>query len=111
MRARFNLAFVHIQEKDYPAALERIAEAFAHDKMGEYRDRLLQKLQEALALLTRRHQQEYLTLINLVSRYAKKEEGPGAKGQESAERTPTPPASNTASTEPGNTSVGFQSAL
>lgn len=74
VRGRFNLAFVHIQEKNYPAALGRIAEAFGYDKMGEYRDRLLQKQQEALMRLAGRHQQEYLTLINLVSRYAKKED-------------------------------------
>src|SRR5205807_5392722 len=71
VRARFNLAWVHTREKDFPAALARIAEALALDKTGEYRERLLQKLQEALALLTRRHQQEYLLLINLVSKYAK----------------------------------------
>ncbi len=70
VRARFNLAFVHIRERDYPAALKVIAEALALDKMGQYRDRLLQKQQEALALLAQQNQQEYLLLINLVSKYA-----------------------------------------
>src|SRR5947209_12811741 len=70
VRARFNLAFVHIKERDYAAALAVIAEALALDKMGQYRERLLQKQQEALALLAAQNQQEYLLLINLVSRHA-----------------------------------------
>ena len=73
VRARYNLAWVQTRLKDYPAALARIAEALALDKTGEYRERLLQKQQEVLALLTRRHQQEYLLLINLVSRRGKQE--------------------------------------
>ena len=71
VRARFNLAWVHVREKNYDAALKRIAEAFTLDKTGEYRERLLQKLQEVLQHVSQRHQQEYLLLINLVSRYAK----------------------------------------
>jgi tetratricopeptide (TPR) repeat protein len=70
VRARFNLAFVHIEEKNYPAALEVIAQALPLDKMGQFREGLLRKQQEALALLTRRQQQEYLLLINLVSKHA-----------------------------------------
>jgi tetratricopeptide (TPR) repeat protein len=73
VRARYNLAWVHARERDYPAALQRIAEALALDKMGEYRERLLQKLQEVVARQTQRHQQEYLLLINLVSKYAKQD--------------------------------------
>ncbi len=73
VRARYNLAWVQTRLKDYPAALGRIAEALALDKSGEYRERLLQKQQEVLALLTRRHQQEYLLLINLVSRRGNQE--------------------------------------
>ena len=45
----------------------------APDKTGEYRERLLQKQQEVQALQTRRHQQEHLLVINLLSKYAKKE--------------------------------------
>src|SRR5207302_5058092 len=70
VRARYNLAWVHARDRDYPQALARIAEAFALDKTGEYRERLLQKQQEVLARLAQRHQQEYLLLINLVSKYA-----------------------------------------
>ena len=73
VRARYNLAWVATRERDYPAALGGIAEALALDKTGEYRERLLQKQQEVLGRLTQRHQQEYLLLINLVSKYAKDE--------------------------------------
>jgi tetratricopeptide (TPR) repeat protein len=84
VRARYNLAWVHNREKDYPAALQRIAEAFALDKTGEYRERLLQKQQEVLGRLALRHQQEYLLLINLVSKYAKQDDD--------KPRAPEPPA-------------------
>jgi tetratricopeptide (TPR) repeat protein len=73
VRSRFNLAFVHMREKDYPSALRAISDALALDKTGEYRERLLHKLQEVLNHLTLRNQQEYLLLINLVSKYAKKD--------------------------------------
>ncbi len=62
-----------------------IAEALALDKTGEYRDRLLQKQQEVVALQARRHQQEYLLLINLVSKYAKPDSEPKAQNHESHE--------------------------
>jgi tetratricopeptide (TPR) repeat protein len=73
VRSRYNLAWVAAREREYPAALGRIAEALALDKTGEYRERLLQKQQEVLARLTQRHQQEYLLLINLMSKYGKDE--------------------------------------
>ena len=53
VRARYNLAWVHVREREYPQALLRIAEALALDKTGEYRERLLQKQQEVVALQTR----------------------------------------------------------
>ncbi len=74
VRSRFSLAWVHAREKDYPGALERIAEALALDKMGHYRERLLQIQQEVLQHLALRNQQEYLLLINLVSKLAKKDD-------------------------------------
>lgn len=74
VRSRYNLAWVHTRAKNFPAALQMVAEAIAFDKTGEFRERLLHKQQEILAQLTLRHQQEYLLLINLVSRYAKQEE-------------------------------------
>ena len=48
VRARYNLAWTCTREKNYPAALEIIAEALALDKTGEYRERLLQKQAEVL---------------------------------------------------------------
>lgn len=74
VRARYNLAWCHASEKNFPAALSRVSEALALDKTGEYRDRLLHKLQEIMQQVGIRHQQEYLLLINLVSRYAKKDD-------------------------------------
>jgi tetratricopeptide (TPR) repeat protein len=68
VRARFNLAFVHTRQKNYPAALATIAEALGLDKTGQYRERLLQKQTEVLQLLTLRQQQEYLLMVNLVSK-------------------------------------------
>jgi tetratricopeptide (TPR) repeat protein len=74
VRSRYNLAWVHTRERNYPAALASIAEALSLDKTGEFRDRLLHKQQEVLAQLAMRNQQEYLLLINLVSKFAKKQE-------------------------------------
>ena len=70
-RSQYNLAWVHTRERNYGAALASIAEALSLDKTGEFRDRLLQKQQEVLNRLSLRHQQEYLLLVNLVSKYAK----------------------------------------
>jgi tetratricopeptide (TPR) repeat protein len=74
VRARFNLVFVYTQEKNFPAALEMFAQALALDKAGEFRDRLLHRLNELLPHLALRHQQESLLLRNLVSKYAKPED-------------------------------------
>jgi tetratricopeptide (TPR) repeat protein len=84
VRARYNLAWVYQREKNYPRALEKIAEGLSLDKMGQYRDRLLQKQSELVAQQVQRHQTEYLLLVNLVSKYAapqtraepKQEDGP-----------------------------------
>lgn len=86
VRARYNLAWVHTREKDHAAALQMLAEALALDKTGEYRDRILQKQQEVLAQLTVRNQQEYLLLINLVSKYAKGNEERDNKEESSPPR-------------------------
>lgn len=71
VRARYNLAWAHARDKDYPLALTRIAEALTLDRTGAYRDRLLQKQQEILAHLAAHHQREYLLLANLVSRHVR----------------------------------------
>jgi tetratricopeptide (TPR) repeat protein len=85
VRARYNLAWVYQREKNYAAALQMIAAGLALDKMGQYRDRLLAKQQEVVAQQVRRHQTEYLLLVNLVSKYPApgqaerpKDEGPAA---------------------------------
>jgi tetratricopeptide (TPR) repeat protein len=74
VRARYNLAWVYQREKNFPAALEIIAKALSLDKMGQYRDRLLQKQNELVAQQVQRHQTEYLLLVNLVSKYAAPEQ-------------------------------------
>jgi hypothetical protein len=71
------MAWVHARERNYPGALQSIAEALALDKTGEFRDRLLHKQQEVLTHLALRNQQEYLLLINLVSKYAKQHDKDG----------------------------------
>ena len=47
-----------------------ISQAMSLDKTGEFRDKLLHKQQEVLAVQAQKNQQEYLLLINLVSKYA-----------------------------------------
>jgi tetratricopeptide (TPR) repeat protein len=89
VRARYNLAWVYGRERDFGAALKMIAEAFTVDKMGQYRERLLQKLNELVAQLTMRHQQEYLLLINLVSKHAKRDEDEKPKQEFAAPRVET----------------------
>ncbi len=74
VRSRYNLAWVFAREKNFPAALESIAKALSLDKTGEFRDRLLHKQQEVLAQSAQRNQQEYLLLINLVSKYVKSDD-------------------------------------
>ena len=71
LRARSNLAWVHQATGHYEQALAVLAEAMALDTTGEYAERLTQKQTEVRALLGRRHQQEYLRLVNLVSRSTK----------------------------------------
>jgi tetratricopeptide (TPR) repeat protein len=83
VRARYNLAWVHQREQDHAAALAVIAEGLALDRTGEYRDRLLQKQQEVLAQVAARHRQEYLLLVNLVSRHAPRQE-PGRAAERAA---------------------------
>jgi tetratricopeptide (TPR) repeat protein len=68
VRARFNLAFVHTRAKNYRAALAMIADALALDKTGQYRERLLQKQAEVLQMVTLKNQQEFLLMVNLVSK-------------------------------------------
>ena len=84
VRSRYNLAWVHARERDHASALRMIAEALVLDKSGEYRDRLVQKQQEVLGQLHLRNQQDYLLLINLVSKFQKG--GPPTRGETLASR-------------------------
>jgi tetratricopeptide (TPR) repeat protein len=67
VRARYNLAYVHARTREYPQALQRIAEALALDRAGHYREGLLQKQSEVLALLAQRYQEESQRMVNRVS--------------------------------------------
>jgi tetratricopeptide (TPR) repeat protein len=67
VRARYNLVVVYHQSRRYRLALQRIAEALELDGPGIYRDSLLQKQTEVLAQLSRRQQQEYRRLADLVN--------------------------------------------
>jgi tetratricopeptide (TPR) repeat protein len=70
VRARYNLVWVYQREKNFAAALAMVAEGLALDKTGQYRERLLHKHAEVVAQQAQRHQQEYLLLVNLVSKYS-----------------------------------------
>ncbi len=90
VRSRYNLAWVFTRLKDFPAALDMISQAMSLDKTGEFRDRLLHKQQEVLVQLAQKNQQEYLLLINLVSKYArqdKDEQGNPIKPPEIPDKT------------------------
>jgi tetratricopeptide (TPR) repeat protein len=95
VRARYNLAWVHTRQGNFSSALAVIGEGLALDKTGEYRDRFLHKQQEALAKLGMRNQQEYLLLINLVSKYAKREEQEKPKAERAETNGPSEPTGRT----------------
>jgi hypothetical protein len=65
---RFNLAFVHTRQKNYRAALVMLAEALGLGKTGQYQERILQKQAEVLQLLALKNQEQYLRMVNLVSK-------------------------------------------
>src|SRR5262249_2056510 len=89
VRARYNLGWVYARERDFTAALSVISEGLALDKTGEYRERLLQKQGEVLGLLGIKYQQEYLLLINLVSKLAKPAPSEAPSPEENAAERPT----------------------
>ena len=66
-RVRYNLAWVYTREKNYPLALQKIAEALGLDFTGGYRERLLKKQEEVLGRLTQRNLQEYQRMINRIN--------------------------------------------
>ena len=79
MYVLYKLAFPRISEaldrrqraiEDSIDEAERIRHD-ANELLGEYRERLLQKQAEVLAGLEGRNRQEYLLMLNLVSKYAR----------------------------------------
>jgi tetratricopeptide (TPR) repeat protein len=67
VRARYNLAFVHVEAKEYREALARLAEGLALDRPGGFREGLLRKQTEVLALISQQNQRRYLGLANRVT--------------------------------------------
>ena len=72
IRARFNLAWIFSQQKDFTAALKAIAEALSLDQYNTYREGLLQKQAEILSQLDYRHRQQTLMQINRVGQHSSK---------------------------------------
>jgi tetratricopeptide (TPR) repeat protein len=92
VRARFNMAFVYQQEKNYRAALTVIAEAMNLDETGEYLERLGKKQAEILGQLANRNRLKYFLLANRVSKRP--------QGQDTQER-PKPITIDPVPKEPG----------
>lgn len=67
VRARYNLAWVHLATGEYEDGLKRVAEALALDQRGEFRDALLQKQAELLGQLDHRNRQSYHGLADRIS--------------------------------------------
>jgi tetratricopeptide (TPR) repeat protein len=67
VRARYNLAFTFGRRRDYLSALRMIAEGLAHDRAGQFRERLLAKQTEILGLITTRNRQSLQGIANRFS--------------------------------------------
>ncbi len=96
VRARFNLVFVYIQTKNYPLALQMVAEGLALDKPGTYRERFLQKQSEVLAHLSQRHRQEFQRMADRISHQTNTNQMEGPKENDEIRnkfvQTPAPPS-------------------
>ncbi len=67
--------------KEFHAALTVLAEALLLDKIGQFRERLLQKQAEVLRLLANRTSKEFYVMANRVRHFAgKSEETPPLPG-------------------------------
>ena len=85
VRARYNLSFVFVQERDYPSALRVIAEALALDTMGVCRDGLLRQQAEILERIAGRYREQGFRMANRVTDTARSlQPGPSAQGADSA---------------------------
>jgi tetratricopeptide (TPR) repeat protein len=67
VRGRYNMAWVHLDERDYRAALADVAEALALDETGQFYERLIQKQNEILGRLNQRNQHKFFLMANRVS--------------------------------------------
>jgi Flp pilus assembly protein TadD len=67
VRARYNLSFVFVHERDYPSALKVIAEALALDTMGVCRDGLLRQQAEILERIAGRYREQGFRMANRVT--------------------------------------------
>lgn len=79
VRARYNLAFVLEQDKDYAAALKVIADALVLDKQGAYREGLLRKQGEILQQLAKRSHERGLRGVNRVTDVAGATDAPSPR--------------------------------
>jgi len=80
VRARYNLAWVHLATGEHEDGLRRVAEALALDQRAAFRDALLQKQAELLSQLDRRNRQSYHGLADRISTVASpKSENAGPK--------------------------------
>lgn len=68
VRARYNLAWVFLQENNFASALQAIADGLLNDGNGEYHDRLLEKQTEAITRLAQRNQLKQRLRADLISR-------------------------------------------
>jgi tetratricopeptide (TPR) repeat protein len=68
VQARYSLACLHAQAGELPAALERIAQGLALDRTGTFREHLLQKQADVLAVLDQQLARRSQGQANRVSR-------------------------------------------
>lgn len=84
VRARYNLAWVHLATGEFADGLRRVAEALALDQRSEFREGLLQKQAELLGQLDRRNRQSYHGLADRISPAASSQSGNAAHNVEPA---------------------------
>jgi hypothetical protein len=76
-----------VLRKEFQAALTILAEALLLDKVGQFRERLLQKQTEVLRLLANRTGKEFYVMANRVRHFAGKNEDAPALPLESSSLT------------------------
>ena len=68
-RTHLNLAYSHVQQGEFSAALQAIARGLAADARGQYRERLFEKQQQILLLISTRWLGEQERLARRVARF------------------------------------------